>query len=107
MGRYDEYNQIEEGPNGTVEIVKYNQYDEKNGAVTGFDTKEEALEFYHEHDALDAPLKNGCEHDSACIEHKDMRGSKVELWIACPDCNGYWTLTGDLDRLDSHTSRDR
>lgn len=49
---------------------------------------------------------HSCDHSAARVEHKDLHGSEVEFWIACPDCEGYWSLTGDLDRLDAHISDD-
>lgn len=47
-----------------------------------------------------------CDHDAARVEHSDLHGSEAVFWIACPDCGGYWTLSGDLDRLESHISDD-
>lgn len=57
----------------------------------------------------DVPPRDGedqCSHPDARIEYEDLHGSEVELWIACPACKGYWTLTGDLDRQDAHISDD-
>jgi len=47
-----------------------------------------------------------CEHNNARVEHTDLHSSEAEFWIACPDCNGYWTLASDLDRLTAHISDD-
>jgi hypothetical protein len=53
----------------------------------------------------DVPIGE-CDHDAARTEYQDMHGSEAEFWIACLDCGGYWTLTGDLDRETAHISRD-
>jgi len=50
---------------------------------------------------------SNCDHLSLRVEHTDKHGSEVEIWIACPDCSGYWTLTGDLDEVTAHISQDR
>jgi len=47
-----------------------------------------------------------CAHANAQIDHSDLHGSEAEFWIACPDCDGFWTLTGDLDDLTAHISDD-
>lgn len=48
-----------------------------------------------------------CDHQNARVEHKSIHGGEVEFWIACPDCDGYWTLTGDLERESAHINRNR
>ena len=48
-----------------------------------------------------------CDHSGAKVEHRDLHGSEAEFWIVCPDCKGFWTLTGDLDRLTAHITDDR
>lgn len=47
-----------------------------------------------------------CIHRSARVEHKSLHGSEAQFWIACPDCGGYWTMTGNLDRNTSSISKD-
>jgi Zn-finger nucleic acid-binding protein len=47
-----------------------------------------------------------CDHDAARVDHQEKRGPEMEFWIACPDCDGFWTLTGDLDRETAYISLD-
>jgi len=47
-----------------------------------------------------------CDHDGAELQHCDKHGTEVEFWIACHDCDVFWTLTGDLERETAHISRD-
>lgn len=47
-----------------------------------------------------------CNHDAAQVEHQGKHGTEVEFWIACADCGGHWTLTGDLARETAHISRE-
>lgn len=46
-----------------------------------------------------AAENEGCEHQSARQEHRDMHGTEVEVFVSCPDCGGYWTIHYDLEDL--------
>jgi Zn-finger nucleic acid-binding protein len=50
-------------------------------------------------------MNDECDHDAAQVDHQELHGTEVEFWIACPDCGGLWTLTGDLDYETAHISR--
>jgi len=51
-------------------------------------------------------MNDECDHDAAQVDHQGQHGTEIQFWIACPDCGGFWTLTGDLDRETAHISRD-
>lgn len=47
-----------------------------------------------------------CDHDAAQVEHQGQSGTQVEFWLSCPDCDGYWTLTADLDAETANINQD-
>lgn len=45
-----------------------------------------------------------CDHPEVNLEHAST--ASMEFWLACEDCPGYWTLTGDLERETANLSLD-